>query len=143
MSTLVKLIFSRILFLIIIFSTLNSSADVGCALNYGNSNSEVIYFTVIGTAGNGNWTNYGGSPTYNNIGFPTACPRYNYDTALDAGGRCCVNGNCNNTTRTRVNFTPIPCPIDDDTAYLLPCIIILVFFKVHQPQKISSPYSWF
>ena len=128
-------------FFMFIFFSNCVSADIGCALNYGNSNSEIIYFTVIGTAGNGNWTNYGGSPTYNNVGFPTACPRYDYDTALDAGGRCCVNGNCNNSTRTRVNFTPIPCPIDDNAAYLFPCVIILVLMNVRQPQMISSLYS--
>lgn len=108
----------------------NTKADVGCALNYGSSSSEIIYFTPIGTMSG--YTNYGGSPTYNNIGFPNACPRYNYNTALDAGGRCCVLGNCSNTTRTRVNFTPIPCPIDDYIPFIILAISSLGFFYLRR-----------
>ncbi|MES2446433.1 MAG: hypothetical protein V4546_04590 [Bacteroidota bacterium] len=122
--------------ILFIFSVKIVKADVGCALNYGDPSSEVIYFTVIGTAGTGSWTNYGSSPTYNNVGFPNACPRYEYSTALDAGGRCCINGNCNNTTRTRVNFTPIPCPIDDEIPYILLSIASVGLFYI----KRKTPY---
>lgn len=125
----------------LIFVSNKIKADVGCALNYGNSNSEIIYFTVIGTAGNGNWTNYGGSPTYNNIGYPNACPRYDYDTALDAGGRCCVNGGCNSTTRTRVNFTPIPCSFDEYTFVLILVLGFLGAFSLHRMKSINLKFS--
>ncbi|WP_316832746.1 hypothetical protein [Pedobacter aquatilis] len=136
-----KIVFSVIAFFILLYP-FKSLADVGCALNYGNSSSEVIYFTVIGTAGSGSWVDYGGSPTYNNVGFPNQCPRYVYSTALDDGGRCCVNGNCNNTTRTRVNFTPIPCPLDDYIPLLNLVVAVLALKFIRNDKHFSfAPLS--
>ncbi|WP_316804891.1 hypothetical protein [Pedobacter nototheniae] len=103
------------LFVLLVFTFFygKSFAVPGCAINYAVSGMERIYYAPLTRVSGSSLDNYGGSPTYNNSGFPTTCPRYNYQTAVSDGTRCCINGVCDASYRYVANFTPINCPLDD------------------------------
>ncbi|CAH0165686.1 MULTISPECIES: hypothetical protein [unclassified Pedobacter] len=102
-----------VVFLLVLCGVLEASAD-GCALNYATAN-EVIYYGVLGGT-----RNFGSPVAYNNANpaYQTACPKYDYNSAVENGLSCRINGVINSSFRYIPTFTFIACPIDDYLPWL-------------------------
>lgn len=106
-----------VVFLLVLCGVLEASAD-GCALNYNTAN-EVIYYGLI----NAGTKNFGYPVAYNNsnAAYRSACPKYDFSSAVTDGTTCKINGVTNSSFRYIPNITFIPCPIDD----YLPVMLLL------------------
>ena len=103
-----------VVFLLVLCGVLEASAD-GCALNYATPN-EVIYYGLISSTSR----NFGYPVAYNNANpaYQTACPKYDYNSAVENGLSCRINGVTNSSFRYIPTFTFIACPIDDYLPWL-------------------------
>jgi len=130
---MVKYLKSLLVFPFICCFASNVFAD-GCALNYNTAN-EVIYYGLINAA----TKNFGSPVAYNNANpaYQTACPKYNFNTAVTDGQSCRINGVINSAYRYIPSFTFIACPIDDYLPLLLLSAGFMGFFVIRSKANIN------
>lgn len=119
-----------------VFTVSISKADEGCAVS-PNTSSEVVYTQRSGSVGTRR--NFIGPTSSNDIGFPTACPRYSYSAAYTTTERCAINGVYDASYRILI-FTPLNCPIDGYTSLLIFLVGCLGFFSLNQTKYIKLKF---
>lgn len=121
-------------FLLFLFPLI-SNADTGCVMNY-NSSTEVVYPTSIGPApANTSRTNYTGPITYNDLYYPTSCPKYRWISLAVSSTRCCISNVCDNSFRI-AEYSPINCPIDNYIPWLILPAGIFALFSIKRNKTV-------
>jgi hypothetical protein len=105
-----------VVFVLVLCGVVKASAD-GCALNYATQNEVIYYGLLAGTR------NFGSPIAYNNSNpaYQTACPKYDYNSAIANSSTCRINGASSSAFRYIPTFNFVACPIDD----YLPVILLL------------------
>jgi hypothetical protein len=117
-----------------LFLLFECAAAEGCAISPNNTSLERIFTQSSGLVGGRR--NFIGPETYNNIGFPSACPRYDYNAATVTSERCAINGVYNASYRVLI-FTPLNCPLDDYIPYFILATGGLGFFYLRRKNAIA------